>query len=537
MNNSIYRKRYRLISTFLITLLLTGCSSSQLSLGNKESDDSDEEISTNEKDTDNEAANEASTDDDSTKDSSTEENSSEELLVDSVTWDDSYAPMGSDDDYNKVYFNMSDGSIQTFEISSYYMIEDLEMVDLNNDGTDDYIINTYFANTATEYNIIYAYTFEDGEVSQLFPVSGIEGVDDEELYDCQIEEITIDYSNDEVVNGLKLTSYGKVGAMAYEETEREIFLQDGSWNLYYSFDNTYGAYYTYTAPRGWGSDDIDEKSKKLYEDFFDGSEKATFDQSGDCGQYVALSDVLTDGKSYTLDEIKELLTSEDQYGDGWEVENINRSTIDCGLDGDIEMLVNIDFDSEFSLDMVIKNIDGSLVICFAADSWSRSETNLLYNGVTYSYGSGGASSHGGENGFIDADGKYVLWYYEWEEGLEAGSDGTVSMNYYKEDGSYDTVTVEIPENTYLYQERIAFSDADSDEYYYFYLLDEDYNEIPDDACDPDNPYDVIRKAHEEAGIKVITPDESDELIEERRLEIGLTDDIFDYGSEYLPDDE
>ena len=246
---------------------------------------------------------------------------------------------------------------------------------------------------------------------------------------------------------------------------------------------------------------------------------------------------LTDGKSYTLDEIKELLTSEDQYGDGWEVENICRSTIDCGLDGDIEMLVNIDFDSEFSLDMVIKNIDGSLVICFAADSWSRSETNLLYNGVTYSYGSGGASSHGGENGFIDADGKYVLWYYEWEEGLEAGSDGTVSMNYYKEDGSYDTVTVEIPENTYLCQEWIAFSDADSDEYYYFYLLDEDYNEIPDDASDPDNPYDVIRKAHEEAGIKVITPDESDELIEERRLEIGLTDDIFDYGSEYLPDDE
>ena len=56
MNNSIYGKRYRLISPFLIAMLLTGCSSSQLSLGNKESDDSEEEISENVKDADDEAA-------------------------------------------------------------------------------------------------------------------------------------------------------------------------------------------------------------------------------------------------------------------------------------------------------------------------------------------------------------------------------------------------------------------------------------------------------------------------------------------------
>ena len=107
MNNSIYGKRYRLISPLLIAMLLTGCSSSQLSLGNKESDDSEEEISENVKDADDEAAKDVSTDDDSAKDSSSEEKSSdEELLVDSVTWDDSYAPAGSSDDYNKVFFNI-----------------------------------------------------------------------------------------------------------------------------------------------------------------------------------------------------------------------------------------------------------------------------------------------------------------------------------------------------------------------------------------------------------------------------------------------
>ncbi|MCR4635446.1 MAG: hypothetical protein K5754_04365, partial [Butyrivibrio sp.] len=77
MNNSIYRKKYCLISSFLITMLLSGCSSSQLELGNKDSDQSDEEISTNEKDADDEAAKDASADD-STKDSSSEEKSSED---------------------------------------------------------------------------------------------------------------------------------------------------------------------------------------------------------------------------------------------------------------------------------------------------------------------------------------------------------------------------------------------------------------------------------------------------------------------------
>jgi hypothetical protein len=71
MNNSIYRKKYHLISSFLIAMLLSGCSSSQLALGNKDSDQSDEEISTNEKDADDEAAKDVSADD-STKDSSSE---------------------------------------------------------------------------------------------------------------------------------------------------------------------------------------------------------------------------------------------------------------------------------------------------------------------------------------------------------------------------------------------------------------------------------------------------------------------------------
>ncbi|WP_408072423.1 hypothetical protein [Butyrivibrio sp. JL13D10] len=232
----------------------------------------------------------------------TEENrveSSEDLLVDSVTWDDSYDPTGNSDEDNKVYFNMSDGSVQTFEISSDYKIEDLKMVDLDNDGTEDYIISSYFANTAAEYNIIYAYTFDDGQVSQLFPVSGIEGVEDDILYDFQITEVTIDYHTDETVNGLELTSFGKVDGMVYEESHKIIYYQDGKWNLKSDYTDVEAEYEIIMAPRGKGYID--------------------------------------------LDDITDNLTSADQYSEGWKVESVTDTYIDCGLDDNYEMVVSVSF--------------------------------------------------------------------------------------------------------------------------------------------------------------------------------------------------
>ncbi len=536
MNNSIYRKKYRLISSFLIAMLLSGCSSGQLALGNKDSDKSDEDISTNEKDADDEAAKDASADD-STKDSSSEEKSSEDLLVDSVTWDDSYDPTGNSDEDNKVYFNMSDGSVQTFEISSDYKIEDLKMVDLDNDGTEDYIISSYFANTATEYNIIYAYTFDDGQVSQLFPVSGIEGVEDDGLYDCQITDVTIDYATDATVNGLELTSFGKVDGMVYEDSHKIIYYQDGKWNLKSDYTDADAEYETIMAPRDKGYLVLDNESSKLYQAFLDGSEKATYDIEGDKGQYIEPSLVLSDGEKYTLDDITGNLTSADQYSEGWKVESVTDTYIDCGLDDDYEMVVSISFDTEFSFDMVIKNIDGSLKICYFGDSWSRCQTRICYNGMIYSYGSGGATSHGGYTGFINADGQYKLWYEEWEEGYDDyDGDGTFSVSPYI-DGSSVDLTFDIPDAAYIYSEEISFDEGDGYDYYYFYILDEDSNELPDNPDDPDNPYEIVRTECEKAGITAISKKEHEEKLEERRQEIGLSDEIYEYGNEYLPEDE
>ena len=449
--------------------------------------------------------------------------------IDSVTWENGQVM----DDTPVISFNMSDGSVQAFEAYGSYSITETKMMDLDNDGEDDYIVLGYFANTAAEYQQVYAFRYVDGKVEQFFPVSGIDGVDDNNGYDCQFKEVTLYQSDSEVVNGLELTSYGKIDAKAYVDTERTIYYKDGGWKLYSSYDNIYGAYETYTEPKAIGEVDMDEESSRLYEGFMEGTEAAIFDANGDCGQYIALSDALTDGESYTLNEIIELLTAQGQYAEGYTVQKTRESLVDCGLDGNIEILVHVDFDTEFSFDMVVKNVDGSLVIGFFADSWSRSETHVLYNGAVTSYGSSGANSHGGENGFINADGKYVLWYNIGEDANES-HDGEATLSFY-EDGEYKNASFELPDGYYVYEERISYDRDGKDKYYYFIVFDEEFNEIPADPSDPDDIYTVIRKEVSGLGYTVVDEAESEVLLEERRKDIGYTDDIYNFGRQYLPE--
>ena len=527
--NSLYGVK-RLISALLIATFLTACSSEDISLNKDAAEDTSDENNTDNSINDTKNNNNSS-EGKSTDDSTNEKSTDSDITVDSVTWDDSNANPASGGESIQIFFNMSNGSVQTFETDIPFAVEELQMVDLSNDGTDDYVIVGYFANTAAEYQIIYAYTFEDGQVSQLFPVSGIDGVDDDELYDCQITEVIIDYSTDETVNGLELTSYGKVEGMAYTDSRKQIYYKDGDWNLEYDF--TYDEYEVVISPRDKGYVDLDEESSELYKAFLDGDEKVTYYAEGDNGQYVEPSLVLTDGEEYTFDEIIDLLTSKDQYSEGWVVESTTDTYIDCGLDGDYEMVVSVSFDTEFSFDMVIKNVDGSLKMCYVEDSWSRHETTIRYNGMIYSYGSAGASSHGGHTGFINADGEYKLWYQEWEEGYDDyDGDGSFSVQPYI-DGSFVDLNFDIPGAAYIYSEEISFSEDVEYDYYYFYILDEDSNELADDPNDLDNPYEVIRKECEKKGITAISEEEHLKKIEERRQEIGLTDEIYEYGDQYL----
>lgn len=289
--------------------------------------------------------------------------------------------------------------------------------------------------------------------------------------------------------------------------------------------DAYQKYIDYISPKKKEDVELDSESEKLYQGFIDGTEKASFDAKGDIGQYLCLSAVLEDGQSYTLDEIKEKLAAEGEYGEGWLYDITSEKYVDLGLDGSHELCLDMGA-AEFNLTMVIKNIDGKLKICFAGDSWSRNQVFVKYSGYVESYGSGGATVHGGENGYIDAEGNYHFWYRDLEEGIMPSDDGKLIYNEQL-----------IGENIGMYVETFSFDrDTAGKEYQYVYIVDSEGREhVEVDLSQPGNAYEMAQKAIEESGITYLATDaDANALMEEQRKAIGLSDEVYKYGNELRP---
>ena len=97
-----------------------------------------------------------------------------DLTVESVTWNNGE----SDYDYSgevdtEITFHMSDGTEQVMSTHYNPMITGMEMVDVDNDGNDEFVINAYFGNTAGDHEYVYAYELSGGQITQLFPTKDI----------------------------------------------------------------------------------------------------------------------------------------------------------------------------------------------------------------------------------------------------------------------------------------------------------------------------------------------------------------------------
>ena len=305
------------------------------------------------------------------------------------------------------------------------------------------------------------------------------------------------------------------------DTEADYIAANGEENSY----DAYLKYKDYISPKDKAAVKLDPESEKLYQSFIDGTEPAQYDADGDIAQYICLSEALENGKSYTLKEIKEKLAAEGQYGEGWEYEIQSEGYIDLGLDESYELCMDIGA-AEFSLTIVVKNIDGELKLCFAGDSWSRNETVVKYSGYVESYGSGGANYHGGETGYIDAEGKYHFWYRSSEEGIIPDDEGKLTYN--------DQL---IGENIGMYLETFSFDKSyEGKEYQYVYIVDaEGREDVEVDLTQPGNAYEMAKKAIEASGRTYLANyDEAKALMDEQRLAIGLSDEICKYGDELYP---
>ena len=268
-----------------------------------------------------------------------------------------------------------------------------------------------------------------------------------------------------------------------------------------------------TADAGAKNAGSEEVPEDLYEAFKLGKAKAIYRGTGDMASYLEVSKALEKGEAYTIDEIGKAVERPDenmQFNS-----TIDFTTIDCGQDGAPELLVEAGFGDEFSLLMIIKQIDDELVICFDQDTWSRSYVEVKPDGTIEGSGSNGANAHVVDYAYVDHNGDYK-YYYGLEETLTLFGD----IYAYTKGTDYKTISSEGLDGDHLGIRDFYFeADYDKREHYYnYFVLDDNYDDVTTDADYDDS--NELKKRFTEAGIKTYTKAEMDKMIKDRAAEIG-----------------
>lgn len=255
--------------------------------------------------------------------------------------------------------------------------------------------------------------------------------------------------------------------------------------------------------------------EELFTAFVEGSEKAKFRGTAEYGSYFLLSDFLTEGEFYNINEIIELAENYNQYMELKANVKPSKRLIDCGEDGTPELLCEIHFGAEFTLHMILKEIDDELVIIYNRDSWSRSDLKVMDNGTISSFGSSGATAHGGDFSYIDANGDYHFFY-----GYE---DYGEPHDYYAYDNKGEYVCLDFSN---LDTESLMISSYWIDQfpekrganYYILYEINDKYEVINSSELYQDsNPYKLV---FNEAKIPVSTEKEVFERLKVKAEDIG-----------------
>ncbi len=254
-----------------------------------------------------------------------------------------------------------------------------------------------------------------------------------------------------------------------------------------------------------------ESESSLYDDFKAGNAKAKYTGAGDRTSYLETSLCLEKGKSYTMDEIVSALEGSTEYKKS---SDTTYTMIDCGSDGIPEMLTETFFDPEFTLYMIIKDIDGELVICFDQDAWSRSEVQVEADGKISSGGSAGAAVHIMDYAYVDAKGDYKFFY---------GCEETLTL--YNDIYLYDKTDYQVLPVDGLDVDHIGIRDyyfeADYEQrthYYEYFMINDNYEDVTTDADYEDsNP---VKQKFSECGVKTYTHADIEALLNARAADIG-----------------
>lgn len=256
--------------------------------------------------------------------------------------------------------------------------------------------------------------------------------------------------------------------------------------------------------------------EELYEAFMNGEVKIKYTNLDVTGSADMLANYLEDGEEYNINEIIELAEEKAIPTRTLDGEPTSR-LIDCGEDGVKELLVKFQFGASSSLSMILKDVDGELKYCYSGEAWDRSELIIGDTGIISSAGSGGATVHGEDCAYVDAEGDYHFFYYVEDEG------DPYSMYVRNEDGESVTVSFEgLETEFFMVTHYVVEDDQHNSHYYYTYnMLDEGYNIITtDEDFAESNPY---MQKFTEAGITIYREDEIKEMLSQRAKEIGYPD--------------
>ncbi|SEP90902.1 hypothetical protein [Butyrivibrio sp. TB] len=261
--------------------------------------------------------------------------------------------------------------------------------------------------------------------------------------------------------------------------------------------------------------DIGANSRTAYKEFEDGTAKVKYVISdGDLFFNAEYNDpVFEEAEFYSMDEIIEACKELDYYNaDG--NPTITYTEIDCGDDCIPELYVDIQFGAASSLAMIIKEVDGELVLCYDELYGDRYMLEIGSDGTIEGSGSSAANIHSIKKAFIDADGNYI-YYYGCTETLGLYNFSLYTSGVNEADFSTDGLDID-----HIGVDQYYFS-ADyrnCDYFYHYFIFDDNYEDISTDADYEDSS--EIKQAFSDAGVLPYTQDEIDEMLAERAEEVG-----------------
>lgn len=225
-------------------------------------------------------------------------------------------------------------------------------------------------------------------------------------------------------------------------------------------------------------------------------------------------------RAYTLNELTEAVKGVLSSNASCSIGRVGYYLLDLGKDGKKELCLEmsdisaIDYES-ISFVIMEKENELKCVYCFVG--MSRIESSITYDGIVTVKGSNGAGSHSLSEYVLNGDGTVDLIY-----SIDYNTTGWISTAAQSLAGIDDGLYAWSEKGYTVSAEILRFAGAeDSDFMLGIEVLDENY----EPCAEGDENVDEIRKLFTERGFTLLSNEDIEAAIEQKRLSLGITGEM------------